>query len=160
VGGLCGGNNIDHPPLDHGLEPFHAQGFGKDAEGFRNGDLRRRQNRELSLDPLVHDNVFSEKLAHEFDQDRNVDIPEIHRNLLDGSGDGKRRGDRGRRGNSGPFRYPQKAQGNKDSREERKQPAERTARDCGFLERSWAKYHGGQDPVFFVCLLHHGLGGH
>ncbi len=76
--GVFGRNDADRRAARHGREALHLQHRLKDLVGLVGGDLGRRHHAHLALDAVVHDEVLAGDLAHELDQDGEIDVLEVH----------------------------------------------------------------------------------
>ena len=65
-----------------GGEALHLQDRLEDLVRLVGRDLGRRDDGHLALDALVHDEVLAGDLAHELDQDAEVDVLEVHGDVV------------------------------------------------------------------------------
>ena len=114
LAGFPGGDDLDRVPLRDGGEPLRLQHGEEDFVRLVERHPAGGDDRDLSLHPLVEDEVLLRLLAHELDEDRQVDVGEIHRQVhrgtlrgsrsRHGGGRGSLDGSRGRRGRRGCHR--------------------------------------------------------
>jgi hypothetical protein len=67
----------DRPGIDEG-EALYLEDRLEDAVGLVDGDLARRDHRDLALDRLVDEEVPAGDLADELDEGRDLDVLEVH----------------------------------------------------------------------------------
>ena len=103
LAGFPGGDDLDRVPLRDGGEPLRLQHGKEDVVRLVERHPAGGDDRDLSLHPLVEDEVLLRLLAHELDEDRELDVGEVHRQVHLGwrRGSRRRRGRRRRRGSRG-----------------------------------------------------------